>query len=68
MNRRSAKSFCLSALAAFALAGAARAQTVVTAYQKQLEIQPLATLTANPTQMAWGRTGGYTSRPPTGTF
>lgn len=54
MNRRSAKSFCLSALAAFALAGAARAQTVVTAYQKQLEIQPLATLTANPTQMAWG--------------
>ena len=54
MNRRSVKSFFLSALAALALAGTARAQTVVAAYQNQMEIQPLATLTEKPTQMAWG--------------
>ena len=54
MNRCSPKSLCLSVLAAFALAGTARAQTVVAAYQNQMEIQTLATLTENPTQMAWG--------------
>ncbi len=57
MNRCSAKSFCLSALAALMLAGTARAQTVVAAYQNQMEVQPLATLTGNPTQMAWGPDG-----------
>lgn len=54
MNRRSAKLLSLSALAVLALTAAARAQTVVAPYQQQMEIQLLATLTANPTQMAWG--------------
>lgn len=54
MNRTSAKLLSLSALAALALTATAHAQTVVAAYQKQMEIQPLAALTGNPTQMAWG--------------
>lgn len=54
MNRPFAKPSCLLALALLTAALPTRAQTVVAAYQKQMEIQPLAVLTANPTQMAWG--------------
>ena len=54
MNQCCAKSLCLSALAAFALVGTARAQTVAAAYQSQMDVHLLAMLAGNPTQMAWG--------------
>ena len=57
MNRRSVKSVCLVALAVLFLAGITRAQSVVAAYQNQMEIQTLATVAGNPTQMAWGPDG-----------
>jgi hypothetical protein len=53
-DHKLARRVCAAALAASALIGAARAQTVEAAYRRQLRLRPLATLAANPTQMAWG--------------